>query len=337
MKKTLSYILIFCLAVSLWVGGCACQNTQPTTKDNNCLTIICTTYAAKEIATALTQNWTTLPEGHGYDALQIQILGQGGRDLHSYEPTAADLVSLHNADVFVYIGESAEPWVGSALQTVNMAEGVAFDMMDACHDSLLPAGHDSSTCTPDHDHDHDSNTTYDEHIWMSLKNMMTLTQAMGEQLQTIAPHAKDLIEANQTAYVAKLQALDTQYTDMVAGAQRQEVLVADRNPFVYLMHDYGITCHAAFPGCSSETEASFATQTMLLETVKTQKLPYILQTEGGESTIAKTIAEATGAGVLTLNACQIMTNEQRFEVTYLEIMENNLETLKKALWAEPLS
>ncbi len=340
MKKYLQICMVVCLCAGLILGACACAPAAPSTKDNNCLTVVCTTYAAKEIAVALTRDWQSLPAGHGYDALQIQILGQAGRDLHSYEPTAADLVSLYNADVFVYVGDTPEPWVKNALAAVG-GDGETFDMMSACHDALLPAGHDSATCSPEHGHDHDhrhgEGETYDEHIWMSLKNMMTLTSALSAQLQAVAPHAKALIEKNEAAYLAELRALDTAYAEVIAGGKRQEILIADRNPFVYLMHDYGITCHAAFPGCSSETEASFATQTRLLETVKTLGLPYIFQTEGGESAVAATVAEATGARVLTLHACQVMTEEERSSVTYLDIMRNNLENLKQALWSDAAS
>ena len=330
--KTELRIWVAVLAICLTVTACACTSA-PSTKDNNCLTVICTTYVAKEIAVVLTQNWDTLPQGHGYDALQIQILGQAGRDLHSYEPTAADLVSLYNADVFVCLGKTAEPWVSGALTVVAPPDQVVFDMMEACRERLLSSEHDGEDCSdePGHTHDHHGeDEAYDEHIWMSLKNMMCLTSALSAQLQAVAPHAKDLIQANEAAYVAELRALDEAYIQAVADGQRSEVLIADRNPFVYLMHDYGLICHAAFPGCSSETEASFATQTKLLETVKEQKLPYILQTEGGESSIAKTLADATGADVLTLHACQVMTEEEWWSLSYLDIMESNLENLKKA-------
>lgn len=340
MKKYLQICIAVWLCVGLLWGACACTPAAPSTKDNNCLTVICTTYAAKEIVVALVHDWMSLPTGHGYDSLQIQILGQAGRDIHSFEPTAADLVSLYNADVFVYVGDTAEPWVKNALTAVN-GDGETFDMMSACHDALLPVGHDGDTCSPEHEHDHSHNhgedETYDEHIWMSLKNMMTLTSALSAQLQAVAPHAKELIKKNEAAYLAELSALDVAYAEVVAGGKRQEILIADRNPFAYLMHDYGITCHAAFPGCSSETEASFATQTRLLETVKDLGLPYIFQTEGGESAVAVTVAEATGARVLTLHACQVMTDEERYSVTYLDIMRNNLENLKKALWSDTVT
>lgn len=335
MKKYIRKVGAICLALAMMCGLFACADTPKTTKDNNCLTIICTSFAAKEIALALTQNWLTLPTGHGYDSLQIQILGRSGRDFHSYEPTAHDLVSLYNADVFVYLGETAEPWVASALSAVD-SQSLVFDMMASCEAFLLPTGHDSGTCDPEHDHEHTEGVVYDEHIWMSLSIMMQLTSAMSQALQTMLPHAAQLIAENENVYLAELEDLDQQYKEMMTEAKREEVLIADRHPFAYLLHDYGITAHAAFPGCSSETEASFATQATLLETIKSQSLPYIIQTEGGESSIAKTLAEATGAEILTLHACQIMTEEERLHTTYLDIMEENLETLRLALCSDPL-
>ena len=55
----------------------------------------------------------------------------------------------------------------------------------------------------------------------------------------------------------KLEKLDSSYREVCENAGRKLVVVADRYPFRYLFDDYGIDYYAAFPGCSSETDAGY--------------------------------------------------------------------------------
>jgi len=116
---------------------------------------------------------------------------------------------------------------------------------------------------------------------------------------------------------------------MVESAPMHTVVLADRHPFVYLFHELELDCVAAFPGCSSEIFASFETQTKLIEAVKSHGLSYIFVMEGSDGNVAEVIAEDTGAEILTLNSLQVVTDYE--STTYLDVMRQNLENLKKAL------
>ena len=67
---------------------------------------------------------------------------------------------------------------------------------------------------------------------------------------------------------------------------------------------------------------------MLIEKTRELNIPYIFVMEGSDGKVAATVSAETGAEVLTLNSMQVVTNR---EDTYLEIMKQNLENLKKAL------
>ena len=114
-----------------------------------------------------------------------------------------------------------------------------------------------------------------------------------------------------------------------SAAARKQVVVADRHPFVYLFHDLNLTCLAAFPGCSSETSASFETQAKLIEYTKKWELLYIFVMEGSDGKVARVVADETGAEILTLNSLQVVTDYEN--TTYISAMRQNLENLKKAL------
>ncbi|MBR0091549.1 MAG: zinc ABC transporter substrate-binding protein, partial [Lachnospiraceae bacterium] len=109
----------------------------------------------------------------------------------------------------------------------------------------------------------------------------------------------------------------------------------DRFPFRYLAEDYGLTCYAAFSGCSAETEASFETIAFLSEKVKELSLAHVITIEGSETKIADTVlagAGAAGSDILVLDSMQSTTaQDAEGGVSYLSVMEKNLEVLKEAL------
>ena len=101
------------------------------------------------------------------------------------------------------------------------------------------------------------------------------------------------------------------------------------------MNDYGLSYYAAFQGCSAETEASFSTIAFLAGKVDELQLPCVLTLESSEQSIARTIVENTESKdqeILRLNSMQTVTGKDADAgMTYISIMRDNLEVLKKAL------
>ena len=141
-----------------------------------------------------------------------------------------------------------------------------------------------------------------------------------------------LYQTNSSAYLAQLEALETKYSDTIGKAARKTLLFADRFPFRYLADDYGLTCYAAFSGCSAETEASFETMTFLVDTVKEQNLPFVLMIDGSDGSVAETVSRGSGAEIRVLNSCQSVSPDDIANgASYLTIMENNLSVLSEVL------
>lgn len=176
---------------------------------------------------------------------------------------------------------------------------------------------------------------YDEHVWLSLKNAQTLCKAIAEALETADPEHKDVYAANVDSYLEKLSSLDGQYQDAVANASQKTLLFGDRFPFRYMVDDYGLKYYAAFAGCSAENEASFETISFLAKKVDELGLKNIMTIENSDQKIAKTIRDNTkdkNQEILSLDSMQSTTSEDAQNgTTYLSVMENNLDVLKKAI------
>ena len=318
-------VALLCLCLVLAGGLMSCTAPNHDNKADGVLRVVCTTYSAYDMARSV-----LISDDSGKDQnTEILLLGRPGQDMHSYEPSAQDIITLAKADVLISVGDTAEPWIKGALSSANNSGLIRVIMTEVCG----IAGED---CHEDHDHEHEHehNEETDEHVWVSLKNALKISKSIvkaAEEAVGDASKAAD-IRTRGEAYEEKLTALDQAYTDMVAQAKRKTILIADRYPFIHLMKDYGLTCYAAFPGCSSETEASFATQAELIQTVQTLELPYIFVIDGSDRRVAETVAEKTGAKILLLHSCQVITEaDMKAGLSYLDIAESNLESLRKAL------
>ena len=158
---------------------------------------------------------------------------------------------------------------------------------------------------------------------------------MTEALCRIAEAQCSLNQQNNEAYQAKLRALDLKYIHTISQTQEPVLLFGDRFPFCYLAKDYGITCYAAFAGCSAETEASFSTIAFLAEKAGELRLPVVLAIDGSDQKIARTIAENTRTRDQQVWMFDSMQSVSKADMergeNYLSIMERNLEVLAKAL------
>ena len=207
------------------------------------------------------------------------------------------------------------------------------DHDDSCDDDYHHHDHDDD-CDDDHHHHHHDDE-YDEHIWLSLRNAKVLSEAIAEALSVMDPGNAEYYYSNLENYLEKLTALEEAFQDMIDEASKSLLVFGDRFPFRYLMNDYHICIYAAFPGCAAETEASFSTIIQLVGIVDEYHLEHIMVIDGSDFSIAETIRDHTQAGnqeILVLDSMQSVTfADVDAGVTFLSIMESNLEVLRTAL------
>ena len=186
-----------------------------------------------------------------------------------------------------------------------------------------------------HGHEDEDEKEYDEHVWTSLRNASVICGIIAETLEEMDPENKDVYASNAAAYQEKLSDLDTEYQNTVDSAKQNTLLFADRFAFRYLVDDYGLNYYAAFSGCSAESEASFKTVTFLAEKLDELGLKTVLTIEKSDDRIAQTVIENTETKdqkILELNSMQSITSDEIADgVTYLSVIEDNLDVLKEAL------
>ena len=264
---------------------------------------------------------------------EITLLVDSGVDLHSYQPTAADMMKIASCDVFVYVGGESDKWVEDALKGSANPDQVVINLLDVLGEDVkteeLVEGMEQD---PDEE---DEEQEADEHVWLSLRNARKLTAAIAGRLAEADPDYAEAYAAGAAAYDARLAELDARYAEVIGAAERKTILFCDRFPFRYLTDDYGLVYYAAFAGCSAETEASFRTIVFLAEKINELDLPAVLTIEGASHKIAETVIRTTqkkNQKILALDSMQSVTAaEIQAGASYLSIMEENLEVLREAL------
>ncbi len=345
MRKSRLLILILILATLLSSCGQGGQFSN-----DGVLNIVCTTFPQYDWLKNLTV---------GVDNVEITLLVDQGVDLHSYQPTADDVIKIASADLFVYGGGASDGWVADAVKEAVNKDIVVVDMMallgdkvktvahdhegDADHDHESDADHDhegdadhANESDADHTHEDDADHDHkDEHVWLSLKNAELIVGELTHKLVELDPDNVHLYGQNSAHYLAELQQLDQRYQQVVADAKHDTLIFADRFPFIYLVEDYGLNYYAAFSGCSAETEASFETVVFLASKLDEHNLKTVLVLEKNDGKIAQTIIENStlkDAEIAVLNSMQSITSaDQKNGADYLSIMQENLTVLEKAL------
>ena len=279
----------------------------------------------------------------GKDLVDVDMLIKPGMDIHYFEPSPRDIISIEDADLFVYVGGVDEEWVDDALNSMeNKPEIIKLmDIVDVYEEEIVEGMehvHHNEEEPHDHDHEHDheeethegshSHGLDDEHVWTSLRNAQVISEEISKKLSELSPENKDYFEVNKNEYVQKLDELDQKFVTLFENNQNKPLIFGDRFPFRYFVEDYNLEYYAAFPGCSTEIEPSPQTVSFLIDKSKDLGIETVLKIETSNGQMADSIAEATGGNVKTLHSAHNVTGEE-FEsgLSYLEIMERNLQVL----------
>ena len=332
MKKIITLTLVAVLAVCA-LSGCGTSKSGEDTKDKK-IKIVTTIFPEYD--------WVMQILGDKADKADVTMLLDKGVDLHSYQPSTADIAKISEADVFIYVGGESDEWVEDVLKEAKNKKLKVINLMDVMGDKAKEEEVKEGMQPEEEEHAEEAKdgkeeeeVEYDEHVWLSLKNAKIFTKKIADVLSEVDKADAKTYQANYESYAKKLDDLDKKYADAVASAKNKTLVFGDRFPFRYLVNDYGLDYYAAFVGCSAESEASFETVTFLAKKIDELGLGNVLTIEGKNHKIAKTVVDNTknkDQKVLTMDSMQSTTSKDvKDGATYLGIMEKNLEVLKEAL------
>ena len=266
------------------------------------------------------------------DKADITMLLSPGEESHTYEPTPADIMKIKECDVFIYTGGESETWVEDIISSTNTDfECVKF--IDCVH-----LEHEDEYISQEHSHDescehtHEHETEYDEHVWTSPLNAITLSEAVYNAVIKVDKENRDYYTSNYKTFQYELKKLDNDFRSMVTKSNSKPIVIADRFPLMYLFNEYNIEYLAAYPGCSAQVQANPVTIAFLNEKIKTLNIDTVFKIDMSKGEIAYSISESTNVNVDTLYSCHMVSaNEFKSGVNYLTLMRKNLQAIENAL------
>ena len=118
-------IIPLCLALIMTVGllaGCGKQN-EPAASDETRLRVVTTIFPEYD--------WVREILGDKADNAEVTMLLDNGADLHSYQPTADDIVKISECDLFIYVGGESDDWVDDALKNAANENMKVINLLEA--------------------------------------------------------------------------------------------------------------------------------------------------------------------------------------------------------------
>lgn len=324
MKKFLKFASVF-LLFSVFVSLSSCQSVSLKDREKKEKPyIVCTVFPQYDFVRNITGDKAT-----------VELLIPPGAETHAFglkDLSVKKIDELYNADLFVCAGGEIDEQLEKELkkmlpQSVRFAELTQF-AGELLLESEAENGEDSKK---DEVHRSESEEDYDGHVWTSPKRACAIVAKLTDEICETDPNNQAFYRENAREYLSQLEELDRLLEDTVSGAKFRTLIFADRFPFRYLCHDYGIEADAAFEGCSTAVEPSLMTLNRLYEKAMDLRLPAILYTETGDRSYAENLAQKIGGKALLLHSCHEISAKEFQTATYLSMQRQNIETLKVAL------
>ena len=291
--SVLAIAIIFGIIAFLAIGG-----KRNTTEDAK-IKIVASNFASYDFLRAIIGD---------NKEIELTFLLGPGKDAHSYDPTAGDLIKIQNADLFVYVGGEMEKWSDKVLESMdtNSKEIICIsDFVEKIEEKEVDGAEEEDENEDDghHDKEHEHEEgAFDEHIWTSPANAIKMVNALEKAMEKIDNENATTYKKNADEYINQINEVDKKIQEVVDNKVRDRLVFADKMPMQYFMEYYGLEVSAAFDGCSTETDPSAKTIAYLQNKIKEENIPVVLYIELNPGKVAQTIANETGAEAMQINS-----------------------------------
>lgn len=309
MKKIIAVLLTFFLIIgAIFI---ALGNINKDNKQRDKITVVTSLFPEYDFVKQI-----------GKDKVDVKILLPPGTESHTYEPTPKDIVSINEADMFIYTSNQMEPWAEKIAESIDSKDTI-----------ILQAGQDINLIEIEHDHEEGNEEhATDAHIWLNPLNAIKMVENITDKLCEISKENEEYFRSNANAYIEELKKLDTEIEETVKSSKTKKLVFGGEFAYIYFLNRYNLEYATAYDGCGEGAEPSAKKIKEIIDTMNNEKIPVIFYEELSAGKIAKMIAEETDAKALVFNTAHNVTNaDLENGVTYISIMRENVDKIKVAL------
>ena len=267
---------------------------------------------------------TNIVQNVGGRYVEVTGVVPDGMDSHTFEPAPSDAKLLSAADIIIVNGLHLE------LPTVSLAEKVKRKQI-----SIVHLG-ERALRKQDWQYDFSfpkENGHPNPHLWPNIALAMRYVEITRDSLAALDPVHHDGYFANASAYLAKLQKLDTAIFACVKSIpEKNRKLVTYHDSFAYFAPRYGMKIIAAIQP-SDFSEPSPREMIRIIEQLKKEKVPAIFGSDVFASKVLEQIARETGVKFID----QLSDDELPAppKNSFIGMMAANMAIMTEALGGQP--
>jgi zinc/manganese transport system substrate-binding protein len=256
----------------------------------------------------------------GGDRVEVTTLVGPNGDAHVYSPTPADGRRLAEAKVVFTNGLGFEGWIdrlvkssGTKAATIQAAKGV------------------KPLKSEEKGHDHGHHGGFDPHAWQNVANAKIYVANIRDALISADAPGKATYEANATAYLSRLDTLESEIKAAIAHipADRRRIITS-HDAFRYFEDAYGIDFIAP-QGVSTDAEASAKDVAKIIQQIKREKIKAIFVENVSDPRLMERIAQETGAKIGEPVFSDALSDPSGPAGTYIDMMRHNIRAFSSAL------
>lgn len=305
MKRIIS--LIITLGSLLILSSC--NNSI----DNGKLTVVTTIFPIYDIVKSITD-----------DTVNIDLMISPGQDIHSYDPSTDDIITVKKSDLFIYIGDNMETWVPDL--TKNQPDMFVLELTKDERIKLSSLEHHEHH--EHHEHDHN----VDMHIWTNPYYVLIMVELITNALIEINPSYKELYKSNALEYTQEVNKIIDDINEIVDNKKRDTLYFGAPFAFYYFTTAFGLEHKTVYDTCSIEVEPTIDKILSINKEIIEKNIPVVYTKELLNDNIARKLIEGSNAKLMILHSGHNVSSSD-FEkgITFLEIWQNNIEALKEGL------
>ncbi|MDK7237486.1 zinc ABC transporter substrate-binding protein [Corynebacterium amycolatum] len=302
------------------LGACSSNDDSATSagKSEDTIKVVTSTKVWADVADAVTDD-----EKVAIDP----IIASNDIDPHSYEPAAADMEKVEDADILVAGGGHYDAWLTSSLRdstdkviisALPQEEGHNHDHDHEGHDH--EHDHDHEGHDDEHDHDHEGHEHHhdgeaNEHVWYDTDAVEETAEQLAEALTKLGAKAdtkavdkeiKDIEEAKSKLKAAKVAQVHPLADDIL-----KDTKIKDITPKGYRQS----TLNESEPSASDVNE--------MLKLIESGELDYLIDAPQTHDQVSQRLVEAAKAkGVKIVDVFESPSTDQSFFDLYKQTLSD---------------
>jgi zinc transport system substrate-binding protein len=243
------------------------------------------------------------------------------------------MIKIARSDVLFHIGADLEPWLEDVLKSINNPSLIVLRAMDSVpptarleHKEVVQREHQHIEDVDKHIHG-----IIDPHIWLDFGIDQRIIDTIVELFSQLEPGNSALFQRNGIAYKQKLQECDRRYREVLGRCQSRTFILGGHAAFGYMAQRYGLHQLSLY-GVSPDSRPTPKQLVRIVDLAEEHHIDVIYFEVYVSNDLAKVIADEVGAKTFVLNPAANLTLEQsKANLSFLEIMDQNLESLKKGM------